>query len=138
MAPVIYLDTHVASWLYSARLDLFPRSVLERIEASRLLISPAVHLELQYLHEIGRLRSPAETVVSALSREVELRVCELPFTDVVEEALAASWTRDPFDRLIASQASLRQAPLLTKDRNIHAHCRWAAWGAAESGVEAAP
>lgn len=136
MEPVIYLDTHVASWLYSARLDLFPQTVLEQIEASRLRISPAVHLELQYLYEIGRIRSPAEEVVDALRREVDLRICELPFPDVVEVALAASWTRDPFDRLIASQATLREAPLLTKDRNIRDHCTWAVWG--EAAAEPPP
>lgn len=134
MEAVIYLDTHVASWLYSARVDLFPKTVLKRIEASRLRISPAVHLELQYLFEIGRTRSPAKEVVDTLRREVDLRICELPFQNVVEVALVASWTRDPFDRLIASQATLREAPLLTKDRSIHAHCPWAVWGEAAAGI----
>lgn len=132
MEAVTYLDTHATSWLFSARLDLFPQSALARIEASRLLISPAVHLELQYLYEIGRIRSSADEVVGALRRELALEICDLPFPEVVSVALAAAWTRDPFDRLIAGQSALREAPLLTKDRHLHAHCSWARWKWADS------
>lgn len=127
MAPLIYLDTHVVAWLFSDRVDLLSAGVRSRIEESDLLISPAVKLELQYLHEINRITSSGEHVVGTLEKEIALKVCELPFLEVVDVALAASWTRDPFDRLIASQATLRGAALLTKDRDIRAHCKQAEW-----------
>jgi PIN domain nuclease of toxin-antitoxin system len=127
MASVIYLDTHVVSWMFAGRLDLFPPEVRELLEESDLLISPAVKLELQYLFEIRRTAEPAKVVLASLGREVGLKVCDLPFSDVVEIALSLDWTRDPFDRLLVSQAELRQAPLLTKDRNIRDHFPRAVW-----------
>jgi PIN domain nuclease of toxin-antitoxin system len=64
---------------------------------------------------------------STLEKELALKVCDLPFLQVVDAAVGASWTRDPFDRLIASQAMLRGAALLTRDRNLQTHCDWAEW-----------
>ncbi len=127
MAPLIYLDTHVVVWLFSNRVDLLTAGVRARIEESDLLISPAVKLELQFLFEIRRLTVPGAEVVETLGKELALRVCDLPFLDVIEIALDASWTRDPFDRLIASQATLRGAALLTRDDNLRTHCPWAEW-----------
>jgi PIN domain nuclease of toxin-antitoxin system len=127
MAPLIYLDTHVVAWLFSDRMDLLPAGVRTRIDESDLLISPAVKLELQYLYEINRITFSGEHIVNTLEKEIALRVCDLPFLKVIDVALAASWTRDPFDRLIASQATLRGAPLLTKDGALLTHCEWAEW-----------
>ncbi len=127
MAPLIYLDTHVAAWLFSDRIDLLPAGVRTRIEESDLLISPAVKLELQYLYEIRRITSSGEDVVKTLEKEISLKICDLPFLKVVDAALTASWTRDPFDRVIASQATLRGTTLLTKDRGLLTHCEWASW-----------
>jgi PIN domain nuclease of toxin-antitoxin system len=127
MAPLIYLDTHVVAWLFSDRVDLLPAGVRTRIEESDLLISPAVKLELQYLYEIRRTTFSGEHIVGTLEKEIALAICDLPFLKVVDVALAASWTRDPFDRLIASQATLRGTPLLTKDRDLLTHCELAEW-----------
>lgn len=128
MAPLIYLDTHVAAWMYAGRTDLFPAKVKSLLEEHDLLISPAVKLELQYLYEIQRTADPAATVVASLEREVGLAVCDLPFREVAEVALAQSWTRDPFDRLIVSQAALRGVSLVTKDRLIQERFDRAVWG----------
>lgn len=127
MAPLIYLDTHVAVWLFSNRVDLLTAGVRARIEESDLLISPAVKLELQYLFEIRRLTAPGAEILEALGKELALRTCDLPFSAVVDAALGTSWTRDPFDRLIASQANLREAALITRDGNLRTHCPWAEW-----------
>jgi PIN domain nuclease of toxin-antitoxin system len=136
MASVIYLDTHVVAWLFSKRVDLLTEAVRARIEESDLLISPAVKLELQYLFEIGRITVPGAEVVETLGKELALRLCDLPFPNVIDIALDASWTRDPFDRLIASQAALRGTALITRDRNIRTHCPWAEWpGSSDPTVE---
>jgi PIN domain nuclease of toxin-antitoxin system len=127
MAHLTYLDTHVAAWLFSNLVDLLPAGVRARLEESDLLISPAVKLELQYLYEIRRITSSAEHIVNSLEKEIALKICDLPFLKVVDVALTASWTRDPFDRLIASQATLRGATLLTRDRDLLTHCEWAEW-----------
>lgn len=128
MAPLIYLDTHVAAWLYAGALDLVPDPVRELLEREDLLVSPMVVLELQYLFEIQRTAEPAEAVLGTLERQLGLAVCDLSFRDVALKALRESWTRDPFDRVIVSQAALRGAPLVTKDRAMHTHYPKAVWG----------
>ncbi len=129
MAPVIYLDTHVVAWMFAGRVDLIPEPVRKRLEVEDLLVSPMVSLELQYLHETKRTTQPASAVLHALARAIGLGVCDLPFPRVVEAALAQSWTRDPFDRVIVSHAVLRQASLVTKDQVIHRHYPRAIWSA---------
>ena len=79
MASLIYLDTHVVSWMFAGRLDLFPVQVRKLLEEHDLLISPAVKLELQYLFEIRRIADPAKVVLEEPRREVGLKVCDLPF-----------------------------------------------------------
>lgn len=127
MASLIYLDTHVAAWLFAGKTDLLPPRARVWIEENDLLISPAAVLELQYLYEIRRVAEPAQAVLDALGPETGLKVCELPFSRVAEAALGLGWTRDPFDRLIVAQSIARGAPLLTGDRAIHDHCSGAVW-----------
>lgn len=127
MATVIYLDTHVAAWMFAGRIDLLPPRVRRLLEDQEILISPIVGLELQYLFETGRTSEPAGVVLQALSEETGLRVCDLPFADVIEIAQRQPWTRDPFDRIIVGQAALRKAPLVTKDTTIRCHYRRATW-----------
>ena len=124
---MIYLDTHVVAWLFAGRVDLLPRPVVELIDRDELLISPIVALELQYLFEIARTTEPAKVVVEALTRELGLKSCDLPFTEVIVEALNQSWTRDPFDLIIVSHAQLRGTSLLTKDQTIRDHFTHALW-----------
>lgn len=128
MEALTYLDTHIAAWLYAGRTDLLPPQVRAFLEERELWISPAVELELQYLFEVGRTAVPARQVVESLAREIGLKVCGLPFPRVVEAALDQSWTRDPFDRLIVSQAALRDMTLVTKDGMIRERYPKAFWG----------
>ena len=124
---MIYLDTHLSAWLYAGKLDLVPASARRIMEGNTLLVSPMVVLELQYLFEAGRVGVGADTVLGALRGEIGLEVCDLPFERVVAGALKLDWTRDPFDRLIVSQADLRGAPLVTKDRTILTHYSRGTW-----------
>ena len=124
---MIYLDTHVVVWLYAGRTDLIPAPARSLIDGNDLLVSPIVVLELQYLHEAAKTAEPAAPVMRALTGEIGLQRCDLPFADVIEMALEEAWTQDPFDRVTVAQARLRGAPLLTKDRDIHAHYPEAVW-----------
>jgi len=133
MAALIYLDTHAMAWLYAGQAERIPNPARKAVNDSEVLVSPMALVELQYLIEIGRFTDTVEQVLEVLGRDLGLRVCDLPFPQVAHRALDQSWTRDPFDRLIVSQASLREAPLVTKDRAIHRHYDAALWSAPVSG-----
>jgi PIN domain nuclease of toxin-antitoxin system len=124
---VTYLDTHVVIWLFGGERHRLSSAATEQIRNEDLLVSPAVILELQLLHEIKRLRAVALKVIERLSSEIGLAVCRLPFTSVIEHAVEQSWTRDPFDRLIVAQASANDAALVTKDGEIREHYKRSIW-----------
>jgi PIN domain nuclease of toxin-antitoxin system len=121
------LDTHVIVRLYLGEIADLPPAARRAIESNDLLVSPAAVLELEFLHEIGRLRLAASKVVAALAQSIGLRVCDLSFRTVVERALGEGWGRDPFDRLIVAHAKANNAPLVTKDERIHRHYPRALW-----------
>lgn len=125
---MIYLDTHAAAGLYAGGAASLSLAAADQLRAAEdVRVSPMVRLELQYLYEIDRVNEPAATVMDALSATFGLLVCDAPFPAVLREAEHNDWTRDPFDRLIVAQAALNDAPLITKDRTLHAHysgCLW--------------
>lgn len=124
---MIYLDTHVLVRLYLGDADKLGAAARKAIEEQELVVSPAAILELELLHEIGRLRPSASKVVGALGQDVGLRVCDLPFRTVVDQALKEAWGRDPFDRLIVANAKANNAPLITKDEKIHRNYSHVIW-----------
>jgi PIN domain nuclease of toxin-antitoxin system len=123
----VYLDTHIAVWLVQDERHKLNEAACQAIEECELTVSPAVVLELELLHEIGRLSMSALTVVETLATDLGLRVCELPFRTVVEYALKEKWGRDPFDRLIVANAKAAEAPLVTKDARIRRHYSRVIW-----------
>lgn len=124
---MILLDTHVVAWLYAGETERFPAGARRRLEEGDLAVSPLVGLELQYLHEIGRLSEPADAVLAGLARLIGLRTADCSLAELVGHAAGLSWTRDPFDRLIAAHSIAEQAPLLTADANLAAHLSLAVW-----------
>jgi PIN domain nuclease of toxin-antitoxin system len=118
---LLHLDTHVLVWLYAGEAHRLRRPVQERLEADAVAISPIVELELAYLHEVGRIRPTAEDVVREVAPALELQRSSAPFAQVVRAALPLTWTRDPFDRLIAAQALVDEATLVTADERLRDH-----------------
>lgn len=128
MATVIQLDTHVVVWLYTGHVDKLSMKVKRLIERhEEIAISPMVVLELEHLHEIGRLSVGGRTIAQGLAQQIGLQISHQPFPDVLDAAVDLSWTRDPFDRLIVAEAITTRCPLLTKDAVIRKHCKLAQW-----------
>ncbi len=123
----MHLDTHVVAWLYAGEVDRFPAGARQRIETEPLEVSPIVILELQYLFETGKITEPPAAVITDLERRVGLREVEAELAALINIAVGRSWTRDPFDRLIASHATLEGEPLLTADTTILAELPEAVW-----------
>lgn len=126
MDPV-YLDTHVAIWLYAGELNLFPKKVLEILDTADLYISPMVLLEIQYLKEFKKINFKVDRFLQDMYLDMQLKLCEQKLIDTVLFAVKNSWTRDPFDRIIVGHADCENAMLITKDRNIlknYPHAFW--------------
>lgn len=124
---MIYLDTHVVVWFYANDKRRFSESLQALMNAHEWTISPIVRLELQYLHEIGRVNPTVDTIINELSQRVGLSVCPKPFDAVIYDALKIAWTRDPFDRMIVAHAGLNHDVLVTADQSIHNHYPRATW-----------
>lgn len=123
----VYLDTHAVVWLYTKELKKFSKNTLGLLNQNNLLISPMVKLELQYLYKKGRLTDTAEQIVNALQNEIDLKICNKNWLDIVNVAIRCEFTRDAFDRLIVAHAMLDNSILISKDENLtkhYANCIW--------------
>lgn len=134
---MIHLDTHVVAWLWAGDLKRL-KPVAAILDQEDLAVSPMAVLELQYLHEIGRVSDPAQAILTDLVARLGLRTSDAPFARILEASLALDWTQDPFDRLIVATAIVDGCALLTRDTTIRAHFRGAHWGAATARAERAP
>ena len=124
---LVYLDTHVVVWLYDALTDRLSRAATEAIEENDPVISWMVELELQFLHEIGRLRVKPAEIIRHLSTRIGLKRSDVGLERIVRAAAGMDWTRDVFDRLIAAESVAMDIPLITKDRTIRAHHKLSIW-----------
>ena len=114
-------------WLYAGLPERLPSRARELLKRDAAQIPAMAVLELTYLHEVGRARDPVATMLEALRRSIGLSVSDLSAAALVDAAGHLSWTRDPFDRLIAAHAIVTGAPLVTADRTILANLPQAVW-----------
>ena len=123
---MIHLDTHVAVWLRAGDAKRL-KPVRKLLESSELRISPFVVLELQALFEIGRLRETGRWIAERLAEDHDVLVHTAALAEATDRALDLSFTRDPYDRLIAGHALAAGASLLTVDESLRAHVSCARW-----------
>ena len=121
MESRLYLDTHILVWLYAGMRERLSARARRYLESHELLLSPMAHMELDYLREIGRIRLGASEVVSDLQNRLGISYGETEFLAVARMAARVSWTRDPFDRMIAAQAMADNVSLLTADEKMRAN-----------------
>jgi PIN domain nuclease of toxin-antitoxin system len=123
-----YLDTHVVVWLCQNNPEKLSGPALDAINNYDLLISPAVLIELNFLQQIGRIiRNPLD-LARQLRTQLGVQVCKHSFPDMAETALFETWTRDPFDLLIVSNAKANNySPLVTQDEKIRLYYPKAVW-----------
>lgn len=113
------LDTHAFVWAVSTpkRLGSRARTVIED-PSNRLLVSSATAWELSTKTRLGKFEEVEPIVAQYLTVVKRLGATHLPVS--AEHALRAGglrWKhRDPFDRMLAAQASLEHATLISRDR----------------------
>lgn len=115
---VVMIDTHVAGALFKGRLTGYSRAALRLLDSARVLYSPIVALELQMLHEIGRIKPDAARVTAHLDRQFGIAEANERLSDIVRHAVTLRFSRDPFDRLIVAHADYLAVPLVTQDEHV--------------------
>lgn len=125
---IAYLDTNTVVWLVQGNLTRISKKARGIIEEADLLVSPMVLVELEYLHELNRIKLSGRDVLLKIEHELDVRVCDLPFPEVADVASGEKWTRDPFDRMIVAQAKANGlALLISSDGEIREHYPRAVW-----------
>ena len=125
---IAYLDTHIVLWLAGGKVSRLSSKARGLLGRSELLFSAMAYLELEYLHELGKTKFSARDLLEKVSHETNLRLCELPFSEIAAAALDEKWTRDPFDRLIVANAKANCfAWLISADESILQHYPRAVW-----------
>ncbi len=66
-------------------------------------------------------------MLAALRQSIGLEIADASLAELAHAAAGLSWTRDPFDRMIAAQAIVADVPLITADRAILEHLPLAVW-----------
>jgi PIN domain nuclease of toxin-antitoxin system len=122
-----YLDTQLVVWLGEARLDRLTPLAQAALEDGELAISPMVLLELEYLYEIHRIVRPPLALAQQLWNQIGLEIKDAGFAAIIGTAIAETWTRDPFDRIIVAHARADSAPLITSDSKIRKNYSKAIW-----------
>jgi len=117
----VLLDTHVFLWLQTAPGRLAP-TVLARLAdpATQLVVSAATAWEVAIKHALGRLPLPEPPVSYLPSRMAATGATALSVShdDALGVGLLPALHRDPFDRLLISQARGHGFVLVTADPAI--------------------
>lgn len=119
----VLLDTHAFLWAHSEPERLGRQlEVLERADTERL-VSAVVGWEIAIKHGLGRLTLPLPPQEWVPDRIRRGSMTELPIA--IEHVLGVAdlpdHHRDPFDRLLISQARSLRVPVLTADRSFDAY-----------------
>lgn len=70
---------------------------------------------------------PTVEVLGFLGSTLGLTVAQIGFAPLCATAVGLTWTRDPFDRLLAAHSIAAGLPLLTKDRSLLENLDLAFW-----------
>lgn len=116
----LLLDTHVFLWLQTEpeRLGQTLDTLVDG--ANELLLSAASSWEIAIKYALGRLPLPASPAeyVPGRARTSGVSLLAVDHADVLAVAELPCLHRDPFDRLLVSQARRRGCALVTADHEL--------------------
>jgi PIN domain nuclease of toxin-antitoxin system len=126
----ILLDTCTFLWVVGGADDLSGRArTLVADPANQVLLSAASAWEISVKHALGKLPLPDDPMRFVATERARHRIDTLP----IDEAAALNvgrlppLHRDPFDRMLVSQAILGGHTILTPDRLITQYPAAATW-----------
>lgn len=113
----VLLDTHAFLWLHSEPERLGDRLELLEDPATVRLVSAVVGWEIAIKHGLGRLALPAppQQWVPARIERAAMTPLAIEMSHVLGVAELPAHHRDPFDRLLISQARQCGVPVVSAD-----------------------
>lgn len=113
----VLLDTHVFVWLHSEPERLGAQLALLEDPATVRLVSAVVGWEITIKHDLGRLVLPAPPSQWVPTRIERGSMTPLPIemSHALGVAELPAHHRDPFDRLLISQARVLGVPVVSAD-----------------------
>lgn len=126
----VLLDTHAFLWFICGdeRLSICARSCIED-EGTTKLVSIASIWEIAIKTSIGRLAMVGsfDSVIPAQIARNGFSVLDIRLEHIARVVSLPLHHRDPFDRLLISQALVEDIPIVTRDAAFHAYdleCVW--------------
>jgi PIN domain nuclease of toxin-antitoxin system len=114
----LLLDTHTFLW-WDSEPELLSPTVLQlcRAPENTLVLSVVSAWEIQVKSQLGKLelKRPLAEVIRDQRKANNLRVLPIWLKHVLALATLPAQHRDPFDRLLVSQARVEGAVLLSRD-----------------------
>ncbi|WP_066800049.1 type II toxin-antitoxin system VapC family toxin [Moraxella oblonga] len=115
------LDTHIFIWA-SCYPERLPKSILKILENSDndFCVSMATFWEMQIKHQLGKLpltKSIAE-LIAQIKKYHLYEILPINETHILNLQNLEYFHKDPFDRIIISQAMIDGLTLLTVDEDI--------------------
>jgi PIN domain nuclease of toxin-antitoxin system len=116
----LLLDTHAALWFLAGdeRLSEAARRHLTD-DANRVLLSAAVVWEIAVKRSLGKLVVPDEYLSLLLGAGVQPLAVSVAHAAAVEQL--PPYHRDPFDRMLVSQATIEGGALVSRDDALRAY-----------------
>lgn len=117
------LDTHALVWSLAAP-ERLSRRARDRIKdgSSRLFISAASLYEIEYKRDRDRFLYQLPRDMPGVTRTLGFEWLAIDPDDALDAARLAGHHRDPWDRIIAAQATRRGLKLITTDAVLTRAC----------------
>ena len=115
----LLLDTQVFLWMVSNASELSPKARRLAVAGENFLyLSLASVWEMAIKISLGKLKlaEPIESFLTGALLENNIRQLEISFRHVARVADLPFHHRDPFDRLLVSQAQVEDLPILSSDK----------------------
>ena len=115
----LLLDTHVLLWLLAGEEDRFGLDTHDALREQPATISAATVWEIAIKRRLGKLKAPSNLVETVAAAGLQLLSVTAVHAEHVGEL--PDIHRDPFDRLLVSQARLEGLTLVTGDALVRSY-----------------
>ncbi len=126
----VLLDTHTLIWALDSPEDLSRNAALMMKDANhQLLVSIATIWEAGIKVNLGKLKLslPFERWIEKAKEELGVEILPISIEAATYQASMPMHHRDPFDRILISQAILEDAPFLSADSVVDQYAPIRLW-----------